>query len=43
VKKASNIPKNMKPLAITPLDHTKSKTNPKPRKPPKNVANYEGF
>jgi nitroreductase len=43
VKEALNFPKGMRPVAIVPLGHTKSKTNPKPRKALKDVVNYETF
>jgi nitroreductase len=43
VREALNLPKGMKPVAIIPLGHTKSKTNPKPRKPLKDIVHYETF
>jgi nitroreductase len=43
VKEALNLPKNIRPLVIIPLGHAKSKTSPKPRKPLKDVVNYENF
>jgi len=43
VKEALNSPKGIRPLIIISLGHTKSKTNPKTRKPLKDVVNYEGF
>jgi nitroreductase len=43
VKEALSLPKGIRPLVILPLGHTKSKTNPKPRKPLKEVVSYEKF
>jgi nitroreductase len=43
VKEALDLPKDIRPLVIIPLGHTKSKTNPKPRKPLKDVVKYESF
>jgi nitroreductase len=43
VKEALNLPKNIRPLVIIPLGHTKSKTNPRPRKPLRDVVSYENF
>ena len=43
VKEALALPKNVRPLVIVPLGHTKSRTNPKPRKLLKDVVNYEKF
>jgi nitroreductase len=43
VKKALSLPKGMRPVVIIPLGHTKSKTNPKPRRPLKDVVNYDTF
>ena len=43
VKEALNFPKGMRPVVIIPLGHTKSKTNPKPRRPLKDVVNYDTF
>jgi len=43
VKEALNLPKNVRPLVIVPLGHTKSKTTPKPRKPLKDVISYDRF
>jgi nitroreductase len=43
VKEALNFPEGMRPVAIIPLGHTKSKTNPKPRCPLKDIVNHETF
>jgi nitroreductase len=43
VKVTLDLPKDIRPLVIIPLGHTKSKANPKPRKPLKDVVNYENF
>jgi nitroreductase len=43
VKGALDLPKNIRPLVIVPLGHTKSKTNLKPRKPLKDVVRCESF
>ncbi|HUW48408.1 MAG TPA: nitroreductase family protein [Patescibacteria group bacterium] len=43
VKGALNLPKDIRPLVILPLGHTKSKTHPKPRKPLKDVVRYESY
>ena len=41
VKEALNLQKGMRPLVIVPMGHTKSKTNPKPRKPLEEIVKYE--
>ena len=43
VKEALNLPQGIRPMIMIPLGHTKSKTNPKSRKPLKDVVNYETF
>ena len=43
VKEALDLPKSIRPLVIIPVGHTKSKTTPKPRKPLRDVVNYEKF
>jgi len=43
VKDAVNLPKDIRPLVIIPLGHTKSRTHPKPRKALKDVVSYENF
>jgi nitroreductase len=43
VKEALSLPKRMRPVVIIPLGHTKSKTSPKPRRPLKDVVNYDTF
>jgi nitroreductase len=43
VRQALNIPKHIRPMAIIPVGHHKSKTKPTPRKAMKDVAYYESF
>jgi nitroreductase len=43
VKEALRLQKGIRPLVIIPIGHTKSKTNPRPRKPLKDVVKYENF
>lgn len=43
VKEALNLPKGIRPVVTIPLGHTKSKTKPKPRRPLKDIVNYETF
>jgi len=43
VSKALNLPKNVRPMAIIPVGHTKSKTKPTPRKPLEEIVFYESY
>ncbi|MGD2249233.1 MAG: nitroreductase family protein [Candidatus Methanofastidiosia archaeon] len=43
IKEPLKIPKDVKPVAIIPLGHTKSKAKPTPRKPLEDVVFFETF
>jgi nitroreductase len=43
IKQTMKIPKDIRPVAIIPIGHTKSKTKPTSRKPLKDVVYYESF
>ena len=43
LREALSIPPHIKPVAIIPLGHTKSKEKPRPRKPLKELVHYETF
>jgi nitroreductase len=43
VKETLKLPKSMRPVAIIPVGHTKSKAKPTPRKPLQDVVKYESY
>lgn len=43
IKRKLNIPAGIRPVAIIPIGHTKSKTKPTPRKPLEDVVFQESF
>jgi nitroreductase len=43
VKEILNLPKGIRPVAIIPIGHTKSKAKPTPRKPLEEFVHYETF
>jgi len=43
LREALNVPPHMKPVAIIPVGHTKSKEKPRPRRPLKELVHYETF
>ncbi len=43
LKEALDIPPHIKPVAIIPIGHTKSKEKPRPRKPIEEILYYETF